>query len=147
MAPAPCPALFFSKSSQCSSTSLNALWPLSVCLCQQTKLLFWASHQPIHLPVLLYINMVIYMICPRSWMSFLVEPVALRAYADNSWLNIMALNTAITDREVIGFTNQPWLRVYSGTGLYGSYFRDWWAVCQRGGLVKTRKLMQEGESE
>ncbi len=78
------------------------------------------------------------MICPRCWMSFLVEAVALRAYADNSWLNIMALNTAITDREVIGFTNQPWLRVYSGTGLYGSYFRGWWAVCQTGSLVVTR---------
>lgn len=71
-------------------------------------------------------------------MSFLAPAVALRAHADNSWLNIMALNTAITDREVIGFTNQPWLRVYSGTGLYGSYFRDWWAVCQRGGLVVTK---------
>lgn len=42
----------------------------------------------------------------------------------------MALNTAITHREVIGFTNQPWPWVYGGTGLYGSYFRDWWAVCQ-----------------
>lgn len=71
-------------------------------------------------------------------MSFLVQAMALRAYADNSWLNIMALNTAITDGEVIGFTNRPWLGVYSGTGLYGSYFRDWWAVCQRGGLVVTR---------
>lgn len=79
-------------------------------------------------------------------MSFLAPAVALRAHADNSWLNIMALNTAITDREVIGFTNQPWLRVYSGTGLYGSYFRDWWAVCQRGGLVVTKSWCRSQRS-
>lgn len=59
----------------------------------------------------------------------------------------MALNTAITDREVIGFTNQPWLRVYCGTGLYGSYFSDWWAACRIGGLGGNEKLVQEGVSE
>lgn len=73
----------------------------------------------------------ILMVCSRCWVLFLIQDVALRAYADKSWLNIMALSTAITGREVIGFTNQPWLWVYSGTGLYGSYFRVWWAVCQR----------------
>lgn len=62
------------------------------------------------------------------WVPFTVEAVALRTYADNSWLNIMELNTAITDRAIIGFTNQPRLQVYSGTGLYGSYFRSCWAV-------------------
>lgn len=61
-------------------------------------------------------------------MPFTVAAVGLRTYADSSWLNIMELNTAITDRAVIGFTNQPRLQVYSGTGLYGSYFRGCWAV-------------------
>lgn len=63
---------------------------------------------------------------------------ALRAYADKNGLNIMALNTAITGREVIGFTNQPWLWVFIGTGLHWSYFTDCWAVCQRQGLMVTR---------
>lgn len=58
----------------------------------------------------------------------------------------MALNTAITDREVIGFTNQPWLWVYCGTGLYGSYFRDLVGSLSLRGLDGNEKLVQEGES-
>lgn len=73
--------------------------------------------------------------------SFTLEAVALRTHADNSWINIMALSTAITDREVIGFTNQPWLWVYRGIGLCGSYFTDWCAVCQRR-LGGNEKLVQ-----
>lgn len=93
-----------------------------------------------HSPILCYcyIKMAILKIRLRCWVLFLMQDVVLRAYADKNWLNIMALSAAITGREVIGFTNQPWLWVYSGTGLYGSYFRVWWAICQSRGLVLVR---------
>lgn len=87
---------------------------------------------------------VIEMFCLGCWVLFFMQDVALRAYAHKSWLNIMALSWAITGREVIGFTNQPWLWVCSGTRLYGSYFRLVGSMSE-GGLAGKEKLVLESK--
>lgn len=113
------------------------------CFAQQSKLLILAS--PPSLANLLYKKRrVIEMFCRGCFVLFSVQDVALRAYAHKSWLNIMALSWAITGREVIGFTNQPWLWVWSGTRLYGSYFRLVGSMSDRG-LGGNEKLVLESK--
>lgn len=113
------------------------------CFAQQTKLLILAF--PRSLANLLYKSrQVIEMFCLGCWVLFFMQDVALRAYAHKSWLNIMALSWAITGREVIGFTNQPWLLVCSGTRVYGSYFRLVGSLSDRG-LGGNEKLALESK--
>lgn len=122
--------------SKCVYISLNLLDD-SFHICARKPKVFF----PPHISTFPYWWSIISTICSGWWLSFTLEAVALRTHADNSWINIMALSTAITDREVIGFTNQPWLWVYRGIGLCGSYFTDWCAVCQRR-LGGNEKLVQ-----